>query len=301
MDSLSKRSGTFGRPIAGARWIASSIVALAACQWNERWGRDGRLVFSADGVVSTLDLPGPDPSGVSGIRKDYPPITEDNMVDVSRVTGRVQVRQPGDRGFETLEYFRPKIQSGPGGVLVTYTNTTAQLVFHDDSRVVLHESAMATFGDPAKNEPWLVIDRMNSLELTCSANASFGGIQLPGGPVLHSTSEGRVRVLLQRDRYLQIRNEGKVPVELTYRGRSVWLRTADWMDLPILRNAPPRPDLIEAAEAHLPPGTAGRPFRLGEARFPSADVQFEPMIPKRMPAGSQGGRRSSDEPAQRSS
>lgn len=269
------------------RIAALTVVACCACQWNERWGNSGRLVFSADGVVSSLDLPGPNPTGVPGVRRDHAPITEENIVEVTRVTGRVQVRQAGERGLESLDYFKPRLQTGPGGAVVTYPNSTVQFVFADDTRMVLHQTGLVFFGDPAKNEPWVSCERLTDFELTCGSQSTFGGVELPGGPVLHVTSEAGVRVLLQHDRYLQVRNQGRVPVELTYRGRSVWLRTADWMDLPIVRNVPERQadnaDLTAARE-----GKPGAPFTIGEAAFPNDQVLFDPLIPKSAPRSPRG-------------
>ena len=133
--------------------ITIALAMACACQWNERWGTSGRLVFSRDGMISGLENPGPDPTDTSGVSKDVPPLTEDNIVDVLRAGGRIQVRPAGERGLRTLEYFRPKVQTGPGGVIVCYPNSAAQILFSDDSRVSMFNSGVARFGDPAKGSP----------------------------------------------------------------------------------------------------------------------------------------------------
>lgn len=252
-----------------------AFCAAGSCQWNERWGTSGRLVFGSDGPIGGLTLPGPNPTGVSGIRKDWPAMTEDNIVDITRISGRVQVRLPGDRGLQTLEYTKPTIQTGPGGFLITTPKSAVQLLFSDDSRVIINDTAAARMGDPATDgEPWILCDRLTEIEVTLSHDAKFAGLQLPGGSTIHGTSGARYRVTLERDRYFQIRNEGRVSIELKFAGRSTWIRTADWIDVPVIRNVPEKQQYAEPVR--LPDNAV----RIGEAAFPNTTVSFDPIIPK---------------------
>lgn len=256
-------------PLRGA--AAAALALACACQWNERWGDSGRIVFSRDGVSSTLTLPGPNPTGVSGIATDPPEETEENLVTVTRIGGRVQVRPPRERGFRGLDHTKPRLQTGPGAVIVTYPNATAQVDFSDDSHLFITHSAEARFTDPAKGGTWVAFDRLTVAKLTGAQEARFLGLTLPGGAEIRTHGRARLAVSLERERYYLVRNEGEVPFEVRTPGGSRWVRPADSAEVPVIRNAP--------AEASAVPGA-----RVGEAVFPGGNVAFDPILPGLAPA-----------------
>ncbi len=296
---------------APARLAVLALVlcpALPGCLTSERWGQEtSLLVVSRSGLYAGSTDPGPDPTGISGIEKAVPPIDETNVVEVSRISGRVQVRPGGERGARTLEYWRPWMQTGPAGVVLTGTNGSARVAYSDESVVLLHRTALVRVGDPAKGEPRLRCERLTVLELMLSFEPTLGPLELPGGALVIGGPLARVKVELVRDRFYRVHNDGKSPVELRMASFTQWLRPSESVDVPVLRNrpAPGEEDLVGpgagAVVSGLPlsgalvepaadgsgftltsdPSATGSPIRIGEASLATSSVQFLPLQDRR--------------------
>lgn len=212
-------------------------------------------------------MPGANPSGVSGIDTNIPPLTEENIVEIIRLGGAVGVRPAGERGVRNLEYYRPRIQTGPRGAVVTNPGGTAKLVFADDSSVTLHDTALVWLGDAAKGEPWVVCDRLTYLDINIPPDAKFNLIELPGGAMLKVAPKSKIKISLDRERYYRIRNEGATNVELTVLNHSTVLKTADSVELPVVRNRPARSSPAD-----------GQNIQIGEATFNAENVEFDPLL-----------------------
>ncbi|MFN0205252.1 MAG: hypothetical protein ACKVS6_02930 [Planctomycetota bacterium] len=251
------------------------IGALApACHWNSKWGNDGALFVGRSGFIATYDVPGPDPTKTNGIDTNIPALTEENVVEITRVSGVVGVRPAGARGVQNLEYYRANIQTGPRGIILTNPNASARIAFADESVVVIHHTGMARLGDPAQNEPWISCDRLTTLELVIPAEGKFNLIELPGGARIVTAPNTNLKISLERDRYYQIRNQGRATVELQVGGHSTYIKTADWMDLPVVRNAP------------LPAEAAANDninkTQIGDATFSTSQVEYFPFLDPRI-------------------
>lgn len=236
VEEMAKPEGFVTR--RAAVWLAGVLVAASGCN----------LPFERSGIVSTYDPPGPNPTGVSGIEAQAPVINEDNVVDALRIAGRVQVRLAGERGPRTLEYTRPRIQTGPHGVVLLGPNSVARLTFSDDSAVVASETGTIRLGDPAKGEPRVICERLTSLDLTTSLKPTLGPVELPGGALLSAPPGSHVRVSLFRDRFYRVQNEGKAPITVAIAGREYTVRPSEHVHVPVILNAPGPASLTLAAE-----------------------------------------------------
>ncbi|MBI3817877.1 MAG: hypothetical protein HY286_04240 [Planctomycetes bacterium] len=273
------------------------LISATACQWSQRWGSSTDLIVGRSGLYSSYSPPGPNPSGIVGINKKIPALTEDNIVEVRRIGGTVGVRPAGERGVHYLEYFRPRIQTGPGGVVITNPNGTARLAFADDSYVSLHDASLVRLGDGAAGEPWVACDRLTYLEVGTPLNSKFDSLELPGGARVKLVPQSKIKVGLERDRYYRIRNEGGTIVELTVGKFTTTLRPADVVDLPVIRNAPDEPEMsvgafgngIDAADAAISirnpaiqnnNSKDGAPptVRVGEAFFTTQQLNFDSLV-----------------------
>jgi hypothetical protein len=268
--------------------VAVVVLAGPACHFSQRWGSDGALLVGREGLISTFDTPGANPTNAPGIDKDVPPLTEDNVVEITRIAGVVGVRPAGERGVRNLEYYRARIQTGPRGVVLTQPNATAKLGFSDESSVYVHHSGLLWLGDPARNEPWITCGRLTTLELTIPAEAKFNMLELPGGARLLLSAQTQLKVSLERDRYYQIRNQGRATIELQVGGHSSFLKTGDWVDLPVIRNAPAgvAKAVPASAEFRATPADASatelREVRIGDATFSTHEVEFFPFLDSRV-------------------
>lgn len=275
LRTMAIRRGTIYRSALAKTLIMIIIIGVSgpACHWNSKWGNDGALFVGRSGFVATYDLPGPDPTHTNGIDTNVPAMTEENIVEITRVSGVVGVRPGGARGVQNLEYYRTNIQTGPRGVVLTNPNASARIAFPDESVVVLHHTAMARLGDPAQNEPWISCDRLTTMELTIPAGGRFNLIELPGGARIVTAPNTNLKISLERDRYYQIRNQGRATVELQVGGHSTYIKTADWMDLPVIRNAP-------AAEPAANVNTTTT--QIGDATFSAPKVEYFPFLDPRI-------------------
>jgi hypothetical protein len=129
------------------------------------------------------------------------------------------------------------------------------------------------FDDPAAGGAWIDCERLTLLEVTCGHEARFGGVTVPGGTRIRCGSRGRFSVKLERDRYFSVKHEGEIPVEVMNSGRSTFLRAADWMDIPVIRNAP-------GGGGILPESRPRGAVFVGEAAFPNSSVVVSPILPK---------------------
>lgn len=276
--------------------LAVFILIAPACQFAERWGSSGDLLVGRSGLRSAFDPPGPNPTGVSGVATHVPPLTEENRVEVTRISGVVGVRPAGERGTRTLEYYRPRVQTGPRGVVLTNPNATAEMAFSDDSRITLFHTNLVWIGDWQAGEPWVQCERLTSLQIKTSVESRLQSVELPGGSFLKMASRGLVRVALERDRYYQIRNEGETPAELTVSGHTSIIRPGDWVNLPVVRNAPtggaPLEGAPEQGSTTPGPGSPGQSpvaaaaaagtnikyIKIGDAVFPDQNFKFSPVF-----------------------
>ena len=196
------------------------------------------IFFEREGLNSSYEVPGPDPTGIDGIERDVPPLTEEGIVEVHRVSGRVLVRLAGERGSRNLEYWKPSVQTGPHGVIQTGPNAVVRLTFADESTAVIQHTSLARVGDRERGEPRLRFERLTRVEWTPSADAKEGPLEVPGGALIWAPAGSFVKVELIDNRNFQVSNDGRVSVDIEHEGRKVTLRTAERVDLPVVRNAP---------------------------------------------------------------
>lgn len=263
------KSKSHPRFVCGVRTAVLGLGLLAiapACQWADRWGNSGDLLVGRSGISSTFEPPGANPGGANGIERHVPKVTEDNIVDVRRVGGAVGVRPAGERGVRNLDYYRPRIQTGPGGVILSNPGGTARMTFSEDTTVTVHDTSLVWIGNWEDGEPWVTCDRLTYLELSAPLGSKFSLLELPGGARLRIVPQSKLKISMERDRYYRIRNDGVTNLELYLSGRSTWIKPADWMDLPVVRNAP--------ANA----SAGGSTIQIGEAKFTTDRVEFDASL-----------------------
>jgi hypothetical protein len=200
---------------------------------------------------------------------------------VVRVAGSVRVRLAGESGSRTLAVHRPRIQTGPQGVVETGPNGVARVTFADDTIVILRESALARLGDPARGEPRLECLALTHLDVTHSLHPRLGPLELPGGARVGETAEGVVRVVRERDRFFRVGNLGTTTIPVALAGRVVWLRPSERIAVPVLRNVPSFA-LPPAASSAFRDGvlelrSSAGSISIGDALFPTSQLTFDPL------------------------
>src|SRR5262245_2701346 len=232
-------SGAARRRSRRVRAAACALALAGACN----------VPRAREGVWTSFEPPGPNPTNVSGIETNVPAATEDNIVEVARIAGRVQVRLAGERGPRDLMYFRPRIQTSPFGVVLLGPHAIARMSFPDDSWVVATDTALIRFGDPARGEPRVICGRLTNLSIVVSATPTIGPVELPGGARLTAPAGSHVQVVLYRDRFYRVRNESNLPITIALAGRDYPIGPADDAIVPVILNEPEVPQAPSIVEA----------------------------------------------------
>lgn len=199
----------------------AALMCLASCAGRSRWPNFSTQQYPGPMTQEVVPLP-------PGAAESYPPGPEE--VVVTRLADPVQLLPAGQSAAFPLRFFDKRRRANAGAWVFCAPGGKAEVLWPDGTSLVMTDRCTGIIGSPSRGEPDFILRDIERVVFNLKTGDQ---VELLGGALL-SAQSGPWVVDRRLFEILRVRNQSKVPGEVSYRDKVFLIEPGQTIDLPLL-------------------------------------------------------------------